>query len=176
MPIKITDRNSGLTQAEVRRLFDYEPGTGDLFYKISTSAKIKVGDVAGCKIVTFNCARQIVLGINYHSYQAHRIIWLWVTGEWPVDEIDHEDGNGWNNCWHNLRPVTHSQNLKNQAVRKTNTSGTTGVVWDKNRNKYLAKIRVDYRIINLGRFMNIDEAILARKAAEAKYFGEFARK
>ena len=46
---------------------------------------------------------------------------------------------------------------------------------DKSRKKWKAEICVDYKKIMLGRFDIIDDAIRARKDAEAKYFGEFNR-
>lgn len=73
----------------------------------------------------------------------------------------------------NLEVVTRSQNNMNSVIPKNNTSGTTGVYWNKRDKKWYARITVDYKNINLGYFDNIDEAIIARKTAEIKYFGEY---
>ena len=54
-----------------------------------------------------------------------------------------------------------------------NTSGHKGVSWDKSRNKWYAYITVNYKLINLGRFSILEDAIEARKKAEIKYFGEY---
>ena len=47
---------------------------------------------------------------------------------------------------------------------------------DKNRNKWIAQITVNYKNIHLGRYENIEDAIKARKEAEVKYFGEYRYK
>ena len=62
----------------------------------------------------------------------------------------------------------------NKRMQTNNTSGYIGVSWDKRRTKWLAQIAVNHKHINLGRYTNKAAAIAARKAAEKKYFGEFA--
>ena len=58
-------------------------------------------------------------------------------------------------------------------MRKTNKSGVPGVCWNKNANKWRAKLTYKYKIIYLGYFDNLEDARKARKDAEIKYFGEF---
>ena len=58
-------------------------------------------------------------------------------------------------------------------MKKTNKSGIAGVHWDKNANKWRAKLTYKYKSINLGRFEKLEDARKARKDAELKYFGEF---
>ena len=43
-----------------------------------------------------------------------------MTGFWPVNHIDHIDGNRLNNKFTNLRDVTRSENLHNVHVAKKN--------------------------------------------------------
>lgn len=87
---------------------------------------------------------------------------------------DHQNQNKLDNRKSNLRPCTRQENQRNCSVSKNNTSGFTGVVWDERRQKWIAQIAVDYKNINLGRFISKDDAIRTRLQAEAKYFGEFA--
>lgn len=47
---------------------------------------------------------------NGHKYLVHRIIWLMITESWPLNQIDHIDGNKRNNRPDNLRDVTPAQN------------------------------------------------------------------
>jgi len=107
-------------------------------------------------------------------YAAHRLAWFYETGEWPSDEIDHKNRGRDDNWFENLREATRSQNVANTALRSTNTSGFKGVSFDRSRGRFLSKIKVNYRTINLGRFDAPEEAHAAYLAAAQKHFGEFA--
>lgn len=161
-----------LTQQQVRDLFDYSPDAGLLIWKVERYRK-HPGDVAGCihkiKNKDYWC---VSVSVNYKRYLAHRIIWLWVTGEWPDKEIDHKDRDGTNNRWLNLRKASHPQNGKNLSLKKTNTTGFSGV--SKARNgRYRARIMVNRKEIYLGEFASVEEAAKVRRRAALKYFGEF---
>lgn len=87
---------------------------------------------------------------------------------------DHKNTNGLDNRRSNLRDATFSQNGMNKSLQRNNTSGVTGVRWDKHQNKWTAKIKVNRNTISLGSYCSKDDAVKARKEAEKKYFGEFA--
>ena len=89
--------------------------------------------------------------------------------------VDHIDGDRRNNTRSNLRLATRQENNRNKATHINNTSGTPGVAWHKQREKWRAFIMVDYKQIHLGLFLDLEEAILIRKAAEYVYFGEYRR-
>jgi hypothetical protein len=90
-------------------------------------------------------------------------------------DVDHADGNGLNNQRSNLRVCTRSQNLANQQLAKHNKSGTKGVCWSKENNKWIAQLQLHGKRIYLGRFFDKNEAIKAHKEGMRRYFGEFAR-
>lgn len=54
-------------------------------------------------------------------------------------------------------------------MQANNTSGHTGVYWNGLRGKWYARIVVSGESKNLGHFLEKDEAIAARLAAEIKY-------
>lgn len=143
----------------VRSLFDYSIVTGNLYYredgKGSGGYKRKKGAIAGGKLGGY-----IAVRVGYNTYLAHRVIWLWITGTWPEDQVDHIDRCRFNNAWHNLRVATNRQNHQN---RSDNTSGTAGVVWEKSRSKWKAYCRIGYVMHNLGRFDTQAEAVQYRK-------------
>jgi len=64
----------------------------------------------------------------------------------------------------------------NHKKRNDNTSGFTGICFDKRRNKWTVRISLNKKTIWLGEFKNKKNAIKARKEAEMKHFGEFQYK
>lgn len=72
----------------------------------------------------------------------------------------------------NLREVTASQNGMNSKLSKNNTSGVTGVSWNKTKNKWNSYIMINYKKKSLGYYDNFENAVKARKEAEEKYCGE----
>ena len=95
----------------------------------------------------------------------------------PDDKVvDHINHNPLDNRKCNLRICSNQQNCMNANLSKNNTSGYTGVIWHKLSQKWQSEIRVDGKYIYLGLFINLKDAIEARKQAEIKYFGEYRNK
>lgn len=63
--------------------------------------------------------------------------------------------------------------LDGSKIRLTNTSGATGVWYDKSREKWCAEIMFKKKKYFLGRYENKNDAIAVRKLAENQIFGEF---
>ena len=89
---------------------------------------------------------------------------------------DHINGNRLDNRMENLRLVNRAQNNMNKGLRSDNTSGHTGVAWDKSKGKWVVQIQVDGKNKHIGRYTSKKDAINARIKAEEKYFGEYRRK
>ena len=87
---------------------------------------------------------------------------------------DHIDRNELNNRRCNLRKCTASQNVMNRNKLKNNTSGFTGVGWNKTRQKWRARVMINKKEHTLGFYDDKEDAIRARLEAEAKYYGEFS--
>jgi len=109
------------------------------------------------------------IGINNSRYLLHRIIWKIMTGEDPSGPIDHINHDRTDNRWSNIRMVTGKDNSKNLSMFKRNTSGVTGVTWDKSRDKWLAQININGKAKHLGRYDLIADAGIARSEAEKAY-------
>lgn len=100
----------------------------------------------------------------------------------PADlQVDHINHDGLDNRLANLRICTKAENIRNRDARKDNLSGMRGVgkYSDqcsrlRRRGKWYARIQFEGRRINLGEFKTFELAVSARRAAELKYFGEFA--
>jgi NUMOD4 motif/HNH endonuclease len=77
-------------------------------------------------------------------------------------EIDHIDRNRLNNNVSNLRIVDRITNCRNTNKRTCySTSKYKGVSFYKSRNKWIAKITINYKGIHLGCFLNERDAGIA---------------
>ena len=102
------------------------------------------------------------------QYAVHRLIWLWMTGNLPV-QIDHIDHVRSNNVWANLREAAHTENMLNKGKYSNNKTGVTGVWYETRCRKFKAFIKTPSGNKHLGYFDTIEEATTARKAAEVQY-------
>lgn len=157
-----------ITQEELKRLHHYDPETGD-FICLTRNPKRRVGDLAG----TINKNGYRVISFGPKKYAAHRLVWLYVYGRWPTQEIDHINGVRTDNRLCNLREATRRQNLANMALKKSSQSGYKGVALDKRCNKYYATIRWMGKVIWLGYGPSALEAHEIYLRAAAQLHGSF---
>lgn len=149
-----------ITQKILKEKFLYKKDTGEFYRKTKNGFKI-VGspDAYG----------YLRIMINKRSYKAHRLAWLYIYGELPNGHIDHIDKSKSNNAITNLRILTQRDNMRNATRKSNNTSGVTGVSFDKNTQKWISHITVDYKKIVIGTFQSFVNAVKARYQAEKKY-------
>lgn len=107
--------------------------------------------------------------------QAHRVAWALVTGNWPEQEVDHEDTDTANNRWCNLRLATSGQNASNKNKDQRNRSGFKGVHQHTQNGNWIAQIGVGGKKRHLGVFDTPEAAAAARASAAQIYHGQFAR-
>jgi len=118
---------------------------------------------------------------NYEKYQIqfHRLVMGVLDKDWNdvmVDHIVHNtmSENKYDNRKINLRLVTRSQNNENAHIRSDNTSGVKGVCWHDRQKAWASTIFVNGKTKHLGYFTDFELAVVARKAAERKYFGDYS--
>lgn len=163
--------NDILTQDELKSRLHYNPETG-----LFTWIKTKRADFAGVNAGCLNIFGYVFIKINRVVYKAHRLAFLYITGEWPNQRVDHINAIKSDNRWCNLREATNAQNMQNTDKQSNNTSGFKGVDFDKKRKKWRARCKYCGKRYNLGLY---DSAYLASQAYEnfAKiHYGEFYRK
>lgn len=90
-----------------------------------------------------------------------------------AEEVDHKNHKTIDNQKDNLRVVTHGINMMNKKEYINNTSGVTGVSWDKSKNKWTANISVRNQRYQKG-FNNFEDAVQQRKLWEDMFFGEYS--
>lgn len=142
----------------------YEPRTGIFRWKVGKRGHRQEGDVAG-SLTTGGYWR---VKVDQKTYAAARLAWVLHHGVDPLQEIDHKDGDPLNNRIRNLRPATRRQNCENMKG--------AGCRYEADRGKWLARITVNYKQINLGRYDTEAEGKKAYADACVRYRGEFARR
>jgi len=171
MPLKSNPFNAEY----VRLILDYNPETGIFKWKnLSTATPQRNAQWAG-KIAGYPHKGYQRININGAHHRAHRLAWLYMTGEWPKEEIDHRNNEKNDNRFLNLREVVRNENAKNRLKSCNNTSGVKGVSYRKESGLWRVRIMVDKKPIHLGDFKNIKEAGEVYKEAALKLHGEFAR-
>lgn len=154
----------------LRAALAYNQETGEFRWKVRRSANAKAGSVAGSTDSSGH--RQIKFETK--TYLAHRLAWVMTHGRWPEMEIDHVNRDRTDNRLINLRECSHAENSKNRNIYASNTSGTTGVHWDRNAKRWIAYIGGGREKRHLGCFSSIEAAAAARSAAEKEVYGDFS--
>lgn len=129
---------------ELRSFLRYDDATGNFIvtYRRWNTAK-PVGTVYGS--MTQNGYKEArILG---KSFFMHNLVWLWHNEDWPAGEIDHINGDRIDNRIENLRDTSRGVNLRNAKMKSTNTSGYTGVHFNKALNKWQGRVMVNYRVV-----------------------------
>lgn len=158
-----------VTQEYLRYWYFYNDETGFFYWRRSNKKKHAI---RGAKVSGGGNNSPRLMTINNNVYKYHRIIWLYVYGEYLKDHelIDHIDGDKRNNKLTNLRLVNKSQNAQN--IKKApihNRSGVLGATWSSQKGKYISCIVINGKKIYLGCFKEAQEAGAAYLAAKRKF-------
>jgi hypothetical protein len=163
--IERADGEAPLTADKLRKLLHYNPETG-VFTRLVRDGKWLPGQVAGSAQASHG---YVAIGVAGKPRLAHRLAWLYVYGEWPDGVIDHINRDRTDNRIVNLRSVSQAENGQNAKLSCRNKSGHKGVIWYRRDQVWRAYIVVNQVSIHLGYYPHIDDAVAARRAAEAKY-------
>lgn len=128
-----------LTQQQVQELFEYRDG--DLHWKPRTLSRNRPSVLNGKKVGCPNGSGYLTMVHDKRKYYLHQLVFLMHHGYIPSN-IDHIDGNGSNNRIENLRLATVSENMYNTKINTKNTSGFKGVHFNKQKQKWQAKLWV----------------------------------
>ncbi len=144
-----------LSAAQVRELWDYDPKTGALHWRVSFRG-IGRGAVAG----KANPGGGRSITYAGRTYQATRIIWLHYYGVTPEGHVVPKNGDKSDLRIANLKDQPRSATVAGSKLRATNRSGYRGVGWNSRQQKWVASITRDYRRVHLG-FYDTPEAASA---------------
>ena len=152
-----------ITQQQLKKILHYNPDTGVFTWLKSSGGKMK-GSIAG----TLEQRGYASIGINKKVYSSHRLAFLYMTGNIPI-EVNHKNRVRHDNKWNNLEACDRSDNMKNKTKYKNSKNKHCGVYRRKNCNRFEAQIRVKGKLISLGYFREESDAVVARKHAEKLY-------
>lgn len=160
------------------RLLLYDAASGKLFWKTRTPDLFQSSKDPEKQCSSWNKGFSGSEAATSYSYgykqirvlgkktSAHRVAWAIYHGTRAPDQIDHINGNRDDNRIENLRPATCTEQRRNAAKPKTNSSGHIGVSWHKHSKKWRAFIHDGGKQISVGYFNSIDDAVRARKLKE----------
>ena len=136
----------------LRELLKYSPDNGSIVWAKTSSNRAVAGSPAGCL-----SGNRRVLRVDGVLLKAHRVAWALNFGEWPNKLIDHINGDPTDNRLCNLRACSHGENMQN--MRKARSDSQSKMIGaQKDRNRWVANIRIDGRKSYLGSFGTAKEA------------------
>lgn len=148
------------------RIFRYEDGKLYWIDKPTQMSRVKIGAEAG----SFDNQKSHIyrrVKIGGIRYKIADLVWFYHHGVMPEKILDHINHVSTDDRIENLREVTPRENARNRRISVHNTSGVIGVDW---AGGWQARIQDnDGNRVYLGTFLDIDDAIQARKDAESKY-------
>ena len=153
-----------LTQERLKELFRYDAESGYFIRINSGLGRAPLGIVRNRPMDN----GYLTLQMDYKSYLQHRLVFLYVEGCFPLNQVDHINHKRADNRWINLAHATASSNQKNRGLSKNNTSSIIGVIKHP-CGKWEARIKINRKQICLGFYEDINSAIKIRKKAEKKY-------
>lgn len=160
-----------ITQKELKELLIYDSETGIFTNKITRNPRAKIGVQLKANNLRGKYGQ---VGINKQHYLLHRLAWLYMTGSWPKNQIDHINGSTTDNRFCNLRDVTNQQNQFN-SISKTGSSKFKGIFWNTDRKVWSSQIKINGKYKYLGKFDKEEDAALAYNNAALELFGEYAK-
>jgi hypothetical protein len=127
-----------MTKEYACALFDYSDGK--LFWKVNLTTRNYIGREAGSPAHGYKTVM-----VNGRNWRIHRLVYLMHYGYLP-DVIDHINGDRSDNRIENLRDAGTVGNARNARMRSNNRTGVKGVSWDKNRDKWVVRVKANGRI------------------------------
>ncbi len=158
-----------LTQERLKEVLKYDPETGLFIWIEKSGTRCEIGAIAGYT----NDSGYIVISVDGRKYRAHQLAWLYMTGEFPNSQIDHENRIRDDNRWFNLRVANQTEQNANCKIRKNNTSGYRGVYFDRIKDTWYVQVQKEGICYFGGYHLDIESAAKAQEKLAIELFGEF---
>ena len=145
----------------------YDPHTGEFTWKV------KIGNVVPGRRAGRINKGYVGIQIDHVKYAAHRLAFLYMTGEMPKQFVDHINTNKSDNRFANLRLANRSQNTTNYGLRRSNKSGYKGVSWNEKKRKWISRVTFNGKVYQSGSYKTPKEAYQAYLSKAKELHGEF---
>lgn len=139
-----------ITQEQVREHLLYNPETGVFTRLTRNHYRWKVGEKAGC---VDKSTGYVMIRLFRRKVWAHRLVFLYLYGAFPPEEVDHRNGDRVDNRIANLRLCSGDENKQNLLRKKKNKAGFQGVT-ARPTGQFVARLGRKY----LGIFGSPEEA------------------
>ena len=158
-------RIEDISAERLRALLDYCPETGILTRRVRANGR----QMSGWRVGTI-IGGYLKVMLDGRRYACHRLVWLYVYGVWPCGDLDHINGQKFDNRIANLREATRAENVACGPRRRDNTSGEKGVCFHRATQKWIVQVRNKH----VGLFESKANAITASRLARCLEFGVFS--
>lgn len=125
-----------LSSVTLKSLLHYNPDSG-IFTRVVDQGPCRAGEVAG----GMQNRGYLRIAVSGERHLAHRLAWLYMTGEWPPVHVDHKNGVRTDNRWDNLRSADRSQNQWNRPAQSDNSCGYKNIC----KSKKSWRIRIEHK-------------------------------
>lgn len=161
------------SQKELNSMFDYYPETGVLVWKRREDRDSQWnGRMAGKEAGHRAKSGYVYTKIDGSKFSVHRIVWALAYGSIPQDkQVDHINGDNYDNRLCNLRLVTNQQNQLNRNADKGRAF--KGVY--KTGSGFKAEITHNGERIYIGVFKSEIKAAIEYDKKAKELHGKFAR-
>lgn len=162
--------NKAISHINLMISMTYDPSTGLFVRRIRCGTK-PAGTIAG----TINNVGYTMIQVRGGMYLAHRLAVFYMTGSWPIYQIDHINGRRLDNRWVNLRDVSQDDNSRNhggQPSRRLHLYRGVKLIKGSKINPWMARGMINREEIYLGVFPTQEDAFAARVKWEKEMFGE----
>jgi hypothetical protein len=120
---------------------------GKLFWKKKVASKVVVGQEAG----STRADGYKLIQVNKRRYLVHQVIFA-LKHKYFAKELDHINGNPFDNRVENLRAVNRHENNYNRRTPSHNTSGIKGVFMQKRGKTWSARLTTKSKLFRVGGF------------------------
>lgn len=152
-----------LTAARLREVLRYDPLTGICTWLVRAAHRRWPGEEAGSP----SKDGRIRIRIDGELFYRYRLAFLYMTGAWPTETVDHINGDRTDDRWSNLRDVSQAVNSQNH--RRAPRHSTTGLLGAQVcGDRFASSITLNNRVFRLGTFDTAEEAhkayVMAKRA------------